>query len=141
MFYCISYSKYLTKCRIGYYPVKRKTLHKSSYSLLICYSNTLYYVEKGKKLLVFEQHTFAKNSASRRKISWTCSSRCSKKCKASVSLSKNGEFDVHNGNHNHPPPTFYINEVGEYVRVPRKHLTCDLTEECNDANNANNKVH
>lgn len=69
---------------------------------------------------MYEKFTFAKNSESKNSVSWTCSSRCSKKCNAQVVLTKQGEFTVTNGKHTHSPPVFYINGKGEYVRMQDK---------------------
>ncbi|KOB77039.1 Modifier of mdg4 [Operophtera brumata] len=96
--------------------------------------------KKGNELLAYDKYTFAKNSESKNRTSWTCSSRCSKKCNAQVLLSKLGEFTVIEAKHTHPPPVFYVNELGEYVRVQDRmrssvklalvgllvHLSCNL---------------
>nr|XP_053605160.1 uncharacterized protein LOC128672202 [Plodia interpunctella]XP_053605161.1 uncharacterized protein LOC128672202 [Plodia interpunctella] len=84
--------------------------------------------KKGYKLLVFEQYTYAQNCKSKNRVSWACSSRCSKKCNAQVALTKSGELEVMNKHHSHPPPIFYINENGEYVRISEKQLDKLKTE-------------
>lgn len=79
--------------------------------------------KKGNELLVFEKYTFARNCKSKHRVTWACSSRCSKKCKAQVTLSNTGKFQVLNGNHTHPPPVFYVNEKGEYQRWSKRQLS------------------
>lgn len=76
--------------------------------------------QKGFNLLVHQTYTFAENCKSKNKTSWACSSRTSKKCPAQVILSNNGAFSIVDDNHTHPPPVFYINESGNYVRVSDK---------------------
>lgn len=84
--------------------------------------------KKGYKLLVYEQYTYARNCKSRKRITWACSSRCSKKCNAQVTLTNEGELVVINKEHSHPPPIFYINEKGEYIRVSEKQLNKIILE-------------
>lgn len=74
-------------------------------------------------MLVYEQYTFAKNSKSKNRVTWTCSSRCSQKCNAQVTLSHAGVFGVINSEHTHPPPVFYVNKQGEYIRMTKKQLS------------------
>lgn len=78
--------------------------------------------KKGNKLLVFKQYTYAKNFESKYGVSWTCSSLCSKKCQAQVTLSNVGKFQVLEGNHTHPPPVFYVNDDGRYLRLTERQL-------------------
>ncbi|GBP73765.1 hypothetical protein EVAR_42937_1 [Eumeta japonica] len=79
--------------------------------------------KKGNKLLVYEQYTYAKNCSSRTRITWTCSSRCSRRCNAQVALTSDGELLILNGEHSHPPPVFYVNDRGAYVRISDKRLS------------------
>lgn len=74
--------------------------------------------KRGQNLLVYKQYTFAKNCVSKAKTSWTCSSRRSKNCKAQVVLTNDGELIVINEEHNHSIPVFYMNNTGNYVRIP-----------------------
>ncbi|KAL0831860.1 hypothetical protein ABMA28_001390 [Loxostege sticticalis] len=85
--------------------------------------------KKGYKLLVFEQYTYAQNFRSKNRVSWACSSRCSKKCNAQVRLTNDGELLVLNNEHTHPPPIFYVNEKGEYVRVTDKQMNKMVDED------------
>lgn len=85
--------------------------------------------KKGYKLLVYEQYTYAQNCRSKYRVRWACSSRCSKKCFAQVALTNEGELLIINNEHSHPPPIFYVNEKGEYVRVSDKQLTKMIKDE------------
>lgn len=78
--------------------------------------------KKGYQLLVYQQYTYAKNSESRKGISWTCSSRCSRKCNAQVFVTNASELIVVNAAHSHNPPVFYTNGKGEYIRVSERKL-------------------
>lgn len=79
--------------------------------------------KKGNELLVYQKYTFAKNCVSKHRVTWACSSRCSKKCKAQVTLSNTGKFQVLKGIHTHPPPVFYVNEQGKYRRLSKRQLS------------------
>lgn len=79
--------------------------------------------KKGYKLLVYEHYTYALNCRSKNKTSWACSSRCSKRCNAQIILTKQNELVVLSDEHTHPPPVFYVNEKGEYVRVNERRLS------------------
>ncbi|CAG9787382.1 unnamed protein product [Diatraea saccharalis] len=92
--------------------------------------------KKGHKLLVYEQYTYAQNCISKSRVSWACSSRCSKKCCAQVALTNDGELFIINKEHSHPPPIFYVNEKGDYVRVSDKQLKKMVNEE-NDEHDLN----
>jgi hypothetical protein len=39
-----------------------------------------------------------------------------------VTLSNDGELFVMNNEHSHPPPIFYVNEKGDYIRISNKRL-------------------
>lgn len=94
--------------------------------------------KKGYQLLVYEHYTYAKNSRSKSRISWACSSRCSRKCDAQLAITTSGELLVINNEHSHPPPVFYINDKGKYVRISDKyinklnHLTKEEIENYNE---------
>lgn len=74
-------------------------------------------------MLVYEHYTYALNCKSKHRTSWACSSRCSKKCNAQIVLTNHNELVVLSSEHTHPPPVFYVNEKGEYVRVNDKKLS------------------
>ncbi|KAI5646676.1 FLYWCH zinc finger domain-containing protein [Phthorimaea operculella] len=79
--------------------------------------------KKGHRLLVYEHFTYALNCRSKNKTSWTCSSRCSKRCTAQIILTNADELVVVDSAHTHPPPVFYVNELGQYVRANQKQLS------------------
>lgn len=79
-------------------------------------------------MLVYGQYTYAKNWKSKFKITWTCSSRCSQQCDAQLALTTTGELIVINIEHTHPPPVFYINDKGKYVRISQKKF-CTMTHD------------
>lgn len=44
-------------------------------------------------------------------------------------LTNDGELLVLNNEHTHPPPIFYVNEKGEYVRVTDKQMNKMVDED------------
>lgn len=79
--------------------------------------------KKGHQLLVYNTYTYAINSKSKNRTSWACSSRCSKRCNAQIILTNENELCLISTEHSHPPPVFYVNDAGEYVRVNDRKLS------------------
>ncbi|CAH0723922.1 unnamed protein product, partial [Brenthis ino] len=73
--------------------------------------------KRGTKVLLFQHYTFCKKNLRKDGSSWACTSHSSKKCFARVCLSNDGIVSVVDPNHCHEPPSFYINQDGEYVRM------------------------
>lgn len=75
-------------------------------------------LDRGTKLLVFQGHTYGRNSKIRMGgIRYRCSSALSKGCKACVHVSKDDVIISAFGNHNHIPKTYMKIADGRYIKV------------------------
>ncbi|XP_039750683.1 uncharacterized protein LOC120626938 [Pararge aegeria] len=72
---------------------------------------------KGNCLLLYKSFTYNKQSTNKNGEKWYCSSRRSRNCTAQTFLANDGSITDTQIVHSHPPPEFYVDKHGGYVRL------------------------
>lgn len=73
--------------------------------------------KRGRPMVLFNDYTYTHNGENSTGTNWTCSSRRSKNCKATIKTIEDKILHVSFQEHNHEAPKYVITNDGSYVRI------------------------
>ncbi|KAL0831847.1 hypothetical protein ABMA28_001377 [Loxostege sticticalis] len=82
--------------------------------LSVSFTIKLITISSGKQYIMLNGYTYYRHSARKNGFRWSCTQ--SSKCHAKIIVGNDGRLVSADGEHIHPPPTYYVLPDGTYVK-------------------------